>query len=331
MRNRLSIFNFKSRDPLAAIILFVAMVIAIETALSLLPPNRLVRLFQVNRMVSGQAADVQIMGDSVAQGGIIAEDLERMLSDKKVVNRALAGTGPEFSYFILKHDLQLGKVPKTIVYAPSAHTFASLRISRLVGAFCDWPEIFEIVASGKEPFEVLYGIFCKLSYTLRYREQIAETIKGGGRSTTEIAAAAVPVKQSSLSQPETRFPKEHMHPMYRKKFEVQEFNRFFLEKFLELAARHDIKIFWATRPVLPVIYESRKLFNFDADFFQFLDDLSQRHNIHVLQKEFLLFDEAKFSDYTHLNKTGAEQFTRILGEKLFATGQFRNVSVTGGH
>src|SRR5687768_8531187 len=103
MRNRLSIFSFKNRDPLSAIVLFITCVVLVEAALSFLPQNSLIRSFRVSRIPEGAAPDIQIMGDSVARGGIMAEQLTSALSSDRIVyNYALAGTGPEFPYFILK-------------------------------------------------------------------------------------------------------------------------------------------------------------------------------------------------------------------------------------
>jgi len=319
MRNLLSIFNFRNRDPLAAIILFVGLVMALEAALSFLPQNSLIHSFRVSRVSPGPPADVQIMGDSVARDGIIAGHLAQALPPEKVVyNHSIAATGPEFPYFVLRRDIEAGKVPQTLIYAPSPHTFASLRIPLLIGAFCDWREILEIISTGKEPFELIYGVFCKFSYTLRHREQIGELLKGR-KPGTEIPAGAV--SKSELSPPPptgTRFPKDKVHPMYRQKFEVQDFNDVFFQKFLALARKHNIKVYWVTMPVLPVVHDSRQSFGFDAAYYEFLNELRQRHGVEILQGEFLLFEEKEFYDYTHLNKAGAERFTQMLGEKLAA-------------
>jgi hypothetical protein len=289
MPSHSSIFNFKNCDPLKAILLFAALVVMVETSLSFLPQNSLIQSFRDSRVSPGPTPDVQVMGDSVAQGGIIAEQLAQALPDGKIVhNRAIAATGPEFPYFILQRQIAAGKIPKVLICAPSPHTFASLRIPSLVGAFCEWREIMEVARTGQQPFEIIYGVLCKLSYTLRHREEMAD------------------------------FPKEKIHSMYRKPFSVQKFNAILFEKFLTLAQVHQIKVYWATMPALSVVQESRQQFGFEADYEHFLDKLHYQYGVEFLQKEFLIFNDVEFKDYTHLNQAGAEHFTRMLGGKLAA-------------
>ncbi|MFN7140808.1 MAG: hypothetical protein ACK4UN_15840, partial [Limisphaerales bacterium] len=179
MRNLLSIFSFRNRNPLTAIWLFLVLVVALETMFAFLPQNSLVKSFRVTKALPNPAPDIQIMGDSVARDGILADHLQEYLPPGTVVhNFSIAAAGPEFPYFILKRQLDAGLAPKTILYAPSPHTFRSKRVALLVGGFCDWSEVAEIATSLKEPFEVIYGVLCKLSYTLRHREQIGDIVKG---------------------------------------------------------------------------------------------------------------------------------------------------------
>lgn len=318
MPSHSSIFNFKNCDPLKAILLFAALVVMVETSLSFLPQNSLIQSFRDSRVSPGPTPDVQVMGDSVAQGGIIAEQLAQALPDGKIVhNRAIAATGPEFPYFILQRQIAAGKIPKVLICAPSPHTFASLRIPSLVGAFCDWREIMEVARTGQQPFEIIYGVLCKLSYTLRHREEMADLFKGRKQSaetttTPTVSAKPIPAK------PASHFPKEKIHSMYRKPFSVQKFNAILFEKFLTLAQVHQIKVYWATMPALSVVQESRQQFGFEADYEHFLDKLHYQYGVEFLQKEFLIFNDVEFKDYTHLNQAGAEHFTRMLGGKLAA-------------
>jgi hypothetical protein len=303
MRNLLFIFSFKNRNPLTAIFLFVIAVVILEIAFSFRPPNTLMQSLRTNRVATGSVPDWEIMGDSVAQGGIIATQLAGYLSDdQSVTNFAIASTGPEFPYFLLNRQIAAGKAPKKIIYAPSPHTFASKRIAILVGGFCNWREIFEIASSGVQPCEVVYGVLCKVSYTLRHREELKELFK---------------TKKAPATKLETpRYPASRLKPMYKKPFTVEQFNGLFFLKFLTLAQEHNIPIYWVTMPVLPVVSESRKPFNFETDYYRFVDDLEKQFDVRDLQKKFILFGETDFIDYIHLNSVAAERFTEMLGAKL---------------
>lgn len=329
MPNRLSIFNFKNRDPLTAIILFAVLVVVLEGAFRFLPENEMIRTFQQARTGPAEAPDVQIIGASIARSGIVADEFNRNLeSETQVYNGAIPATGPEFAYFLLRRQIEAGKRPNTLLCTYPPHTFGSLRIPLLVN-FCDWGDLREIAATGMRPFDTVYGVLSKLSYTLRNREYIAGQLLRKKRATFT-ASTLPPGAASDASAPKMfapRFPAENLHPMYRKPFEVHPFNRHFLEKFLTLARENNIKVFWTTMPVLPVVYESRKPLNFDDAYYAMLDDLVARHGVELLQKEFLLFSEAEFQDYTHFNQAGAQKLSRFLAEKLHAA---RKLSASNG-
>ena len=101
MPNPSSIFSFKRSNPLAGFVLFVLLVLVIETVLAFMPQNSLITA--IGRIPTpAKSPDFQIMGDSVAQGGIIASQLSDELGGASVANLAVAATGPEFPYFLLK-------------------------------------------------------------------------------------------------------------------------------------------------------------------------------------------------------------------------------------
>ena len=258
-----------------------------------------------------QAPDWQIMGDSVAKGGVLPSQVMAGLApDVSVHNGAVAGTGPEFAYFMLKRQIALGKAPKAIICAPSPHTFSSQRIALLVGGYARWGEIANIVGLGVSTPEVAYGILCKLSYTLRYREQLGSLLRGRRLDAEE---QETPVGGETQTK---HFTVATIHPMYKKAFQVADFNRALLEKFLDLAGRNQIPVYWFTMPVMPAVAEGRAPHHFDADYTAFLADIKQRHNVQILQGDFLVWDEANFHDMTHLNSTGAVRLSKLLGEKL---------------
>lgn len=305
--------NSKVHRSRSALLLTAALIVVIETVLAFLPQNKLVKNFRADT-VPGRAPDWEIFGDSVAQSGLVAQKIAAALPPDTVVhNAAIAGTGPEFPYFILQRQIALGKTPKAIIYAPSPHTFASTRVALVVGGYARWPEIAKIAALGVATPEVAYGVLCKLSYTLRYREELGDLLKGR-RPDAEEQKAAPPGKPS----PAKRFTVASIHPMYKKPFNLADFNAPLLHKFLSLAAEHNVPVYWLTMPVMPAVYESRAPVNFDADYFRFLDSLQQQHGIRFLQREFLIWDEAGFKDMTHLNAASAERLSQLVGEKLSA-------------
>jgi hypothetical protein len=121
---------------------------------------------------------------------------------------------------------------------------------------------------------------------------------------------------ASPNKPVKHYTVADLHPMYKKRFEVQRFNRLFLEKFLLLAQEHHIPVYWVTMPVLPAVYESRRQFQFEQNYHAFLNDLQVRYDVRLLQTEFMVLGDENFRDSTHLNRAAAEHFTALLGRKL---------------
>jgi hypothetical protein len=313
MRNLSSIFSFKNRDPFAAIVLFAVLVISIETMLAFVGKTNWKVSFKGDVALPAKSPDLQVMGDSVAKGAVICQQLtEALPGHPYVLNTAIGGSGPEFSYFVLKREIAAGKAPKAILCAPSPHTFASGRIALLAGAFCTWPEIAELAKQRIAPCEIIYGIFTKLSWTLRYREQLADRMRGRAPETE----GPQPVTDRMAGVVHRHYPAENLRSSHKQPFGVFRLNEIFLDKFMVLAEENHIPVYWATPPVLSVVYENRKQYNFDQAYFRFLDDVSAKYHVQTLQREFLIYPEDEFIDYDHLDKAGAARFTQLLAEKI---------------
>jgi hypothetical protein len=313
MPSRSSIFNFDRSNPLLAIAIFAFLVVVLEAEFSFLPDNQLLQQFHAAGLPP-RAPDWQIMGDSVARSGIVATQLSACLDNKFVFNAAIPATGPDFPYFTLKRELDAGLAPKAIIYAPSPHTFASRRVALLVGGYCTWPEIGEVLETRHEVTETVYGILCKISHTLRNREKI------GGRFKSTVADEMQ--EEYGVSNPGTplasprHFTVAQILPALKKPFKVRNFNQVMLEKFLQLARDNHIPVYWVTMPVLPAVYEARKPYHFDEAFQAFLADLQKRYGIIVVQKEFVVLNDQDFHDSLHLNHPAAVNYTRYLGGKF---------------
>ena len=160
---------------LSAMALLAGAVVVIEAGLGLWGPEcTLVKEYRqvIARAMREPAPDLLIMGDSVARGsilaGVVAEQLGPELSAR---NDAMQGTGPEVAYFTLKRELDAGKVPKAVLYAPSPHTFASTRMHIAAGGFCTWPEVIDLLRSGHDRIDILGSTLLR-SPTPDYRDSL---------------------------------------------------------------------------------------------------------------------------------------------------------------
>jgi hypothetical protein len=71
-----------------------------------------------------------------------------------------------------------------------------------------------------------------------------------------------------------------------------------------------------TMPVMSIVHENRKQFGYDEAFYAFLDDMKSRCGVELLQRDFMIYEEDYFMDYTHVNYLGAQRVTKFIAEKL---------------
>jgi hypothetical protein len=314
MRNLLSIFSFKKENPLRGFLLFLALVAGIESVLAFRPENTLITSLK-NIRPPDKSPDIQIMGDSLAYFGIVPGDLSLDLGGRIVENLAVPGTGPAFPYFMLKRQISEGRPPKSIILAPSSHGFGASHTALLVSSYATWPEVFECAASRHEPLEVLYGVICRGSYTLRHREQLAEVLKGRG-STDDAEKAIIQKHQTAPKTKTNPYPLSGVYPMYKKPFSEAPFAVHFFERFLQEAKERNIPIYWVSMPTLAVTNEARAPYRYQEDYGLFLLRIREKYKMDVLFAENPVMAPENFKDYAHLNPTGAKRFTEMLAQVL---------------
>jgi hypothetical protein len=298
----------------------LAALVVIEVVLNLaLPESAMVAYFDRVRQiaVAQESVDIEVLGDSVARTGLWPEVLEPELGDGiDVENYALQGSGPVFSYYLLRDQIEHGVAPKYILYAHSPHTFAGVRYPILVGTFCTWSESFELLSTG-EPFEVIFGMFNKISYTLRYREQFEKLMRGDityfieDRSTM-VGAELFEWEQDHITRQDFTQP---MPDRYDMPFTVSELNRRYLKRFIDLAKQHGITILWVTMPLPQQVLDNRNRIGFTRDYGAFVDSITA-DNVIMLQPDFTVIDNRCFRDHSHMNADGGIAFSETIARKL---------------
>ncbi|MEO5618235.1 MAG: hypothetical protein ABIS67_10720 [Candidatus Eisenbacteria bacterium] len=314
-----------SRSILTALVLLVAF----ETALAFVPENVMIRTMHWMRrlLVREPAAAVQIHGDSVSQGALLASEIEKALPPgMRVVNASLQGSGPEFTYFLFKRQVESGRVPGSILIAHSPHTFVTHRMGVLVGAFLGWSEMPEAFLHGRHFFDTLYGVLCKLSFTLRHREELSDLVKGrrGAIRTwedplpTEQWVRAAGAADEAKWAREGKSPAGPLHPVYLRGFAVDPGEHAFLARTLALARARNVRVYWLTLPEHEAVAAARDSFGFETAYYGFVDSLAARGEITLLQREFEVLPASEFGDYTHLRLRAALRLSREVGEKIGA-------------
>ncbi len=305
----------------------IMVVVLMELALCFVPENVIIRTMRWMRAVleHDPAPTVQIHGDSVAQVALHTEVIEAQLPHGVTVrNAALPGSGPEFTYFLLRRQVKAGHIPRAILLAHSPHTFVTSRMGTLVGGFLHFDEVPEAFAAGHDFFDTLYGVFCRLSFTLRHREELGEFVKGrrdalsdwGGPIQTRQRVREAMAETQARASREPGAPLGPLHPMHLGAFKVDRGEQEFLRRTLALARAHGITVYWMTLPEHEVIATARDSAGFTTAYLAFVDSLSARGEVVVLQRAAPVRPAAEFRDHLHMRLPAALVWSKEAGRQL---------------
>ena len=321
-------------------------ILLVEAALRLMPEGFMERTLDVRmaEIISMPGPRVQIMGDSVAAGGVDAANVAESagLPTGSVQNYSLPGTSPMFAYFTLQRELAAGRVPGRIIFAPHPGSMKSPKIDRFMGRFATARESVGLLKHGVPLTEWLFGAACRASVAMNEREEFRLAVTQGdfGFFATLMEAGisvhysqikitqAAPPKVPVLFTPAT-IPAELEMP-----FSVDRINALYIDEFCSLAAKHGIQVAWVTVPVLR-IYNEVAMGGAggagEAKFQAYLDALAARHpNVILLRRKLEVYPDNCFNDPWHLNPYGALLFSRELGKALGGAPSKGAGQISGG-
>lgn len=111
---------------------------------------------------------------------------------------------------------------------------------------------------------------------------------------------------------------EHKDLVKSNEFVVSKLNLYYLDMFLRVCERNDIKVFLCFPPILKELYEQEIKGNYLRSYESFLRDKSRYYTKAILVTDGFYVVPMTSLSYTidHLNEKGASDFTRILGEKI---------------
>jgi hypothetical protein len=276
-------------------------------------------------MASEPAPDIQILGDSVARSGFLAS----ALTDERTIARsdAMPGSGPVFSYFLLRDAVRAGHVPKALVIAHSPHVLGQLRYPLVVGGFAHWSEIPELAMDFGWWSETVYGVLTRMSYILMHRDSFRDIITNKDFTFFKEKDSSVALFSDRKELitfrkelPEGQFSKNKLTTavpnFYDKPFLVTPENDRYFRRILTLAKEHNIKVYWLTMPAPAGVKASRSKVNFEPDMLGYLQQFEQRGELTILRSEMVVYDDLMFRDWLHLNLAGAVKFGCELRQQI---------------
>jgi hypothetical protein len=288
--------------------------------------------------VKKPAADIAIMGDSVAAGSIDPKVISAGLGGGKmsVGNYALAGSSPLYCYFQLRRLLNEGRRPSVIIYAPHPATLGLPMVDRFFGRFATVDEMFDSARHGVSLSDVVIGVASRLSYTVRYREEIrALVVDGNPGFITTARKKPVPWEGPlrTIQMPpvpsEPRDPVDFagiMSPALRRPFHVDASVDAAIHRFLNEARQQGITVYcW----ILPSCESLAKLDHYQNGVREYRDYMKTMENdglIKPLNSESQVWPDRYFFDPWHVGQYGAALQSRLLLKALESSG----IAAAGG-
>jgi hypothetical protein len=273
------------------------------------------------------AADIQVMGDSVAYGSIWASVIADSLEDSKtVVNYGIPGSDPIVSYFLLQRQVNSGNAPRTVLYAHAPHTFSENRnIAVIVGAFCNIRETFDLLLTGFNASDLAYGLMTKVSYSLRYRDSIRQLLIGGETDFFTREDRAVLFGEERMLRylaDDPRFAERNANglpeppALLYDPFLISPRKREYVDRMMKLASNNNIQIFWVSLPVPRATYAIRSKSEFFNDYYSAVDKLVASSSLEYLRRDVQVLPDQDFRDYWHLQASTGAQFSKDLAGSL---------------
>jgi hypothetical protein len=315
---------------LTPVYLFIIAVLVIESAMRLLPEGFMTRTLQhrAEEIRYLPAAPIQLMGDSVSSGIHVGRLQEFVGIDQQISNYSLPGTSPMFNYFVLRRQLAGGHKPKVIVFAPHPCTWREPFVDRFLARFANPRESTQLLRDGVDFSDWFYGMLCRASYTLRYREELYLAVTQGDRRFFRTWENLVPSVQNTSAKIEpaeapptppgpSKLDWQQLPPSLTAPISIHPYNRLYFEKFCRLADQNGIRIVWLTLPEPQVFRDHFAQTARTAAYAPFLHAMQARHkNLQILSAEIPVMPDNHYSDAWHMNRYGAWTFARQAGQQL---------------
>lgn len=275
-------------------------------------------------------AQVLCFGDSVLKQGLAPTVIEAK-GGMPAYNFAMAGGQAPGDYFLLRRALASGARPSAVV----VELFPKLMATEPKFNVENWPflanpaDCFGLARACRDPLLFADLVTRELIPSVRCRNSIRANLLAALNGSfvhyvREIDSARRNWKinrgaEIVASRPGPAGDLDLWMKGYFPEFACDLANRHYIKKFLDLAARHQIPVFWVLPPYQPALQARCEKSGFDAAHVAFIRALQARYpGLYVLDGRHANYDPAVFSDFHHLGREGAEVFSADVARRLRA-------------
>jgi hypothetical protein len=277
------------------------------------------RFARHNARVEGPRRELLVLGTSMAQQGVVAPGLERA-TGLHTYNLAVCGGTCLSSLTILRQAIAAGSRP--VAVALDVHPgFLTSAYSTLTTPLMDLltpGELMRLAWTESDPIFLAQVGLSKALPSLYYRPVIravvADALKGKHTShaidnlvyaiNRRHNAGSLLIPKLVATEPGVRADFRAMLGTKQEPLEASQ--RRALVELLDLAAAHDIRVYWLIMPLAPPLQELRAGLNLDAAYDQLIQPYLDRYpNLVVVDGRRSEFPESAFLDNCHLSSAGA--------------------------
>jgi hypothetical protein len=266
-----------------------------------------------------RTAEILCMGDSLVKHGLLPEILSSRLG-RSAYNLAICAAPPPAQYYLLRHALDSGARPRTLVI----DFMPGLLAGTPSHATNYWPEMLndrELVELSLRYRDFQFFVDASLARLLpshrsrwEIRNKIAAALEGG---EDRLATTNRAVRRNwglhrgaQFTQDNHAFRGElseadHVRHLSNQ-FWCHRLNREYIHKILDLASSRDIQVFWLLPPVSPAAQSRRVERGADEKYTRFVGEIAAKHpNLVILDARGSGYDHTRFVDAIHLTGKGA--------------------------
>ncbi|HEV3168136.1 MAG TPA: hypothetical protein VGZ22_29300 [Isosphaeraceae bacterium] len=273
--------------------------------------------------------EVLCVGDSLMKFGLMPQIIEKRLG-VRAFNLSLSAGSPPAMYFVFRHAIENGARPKAVLVDLAPHGFSfDVNINRVV-----WPELFD----ARDAFDLAWttgdsGVFGEtivgeLLPSVRWRSSIRANLlkaihseQNNSRYLAELFLRSSRRNRGAFitRQTDAFFGRvdDFTSAFFPPAWKLDPVNLRYVRRFLDLAARHRVPVYWLMPPFLPEVHTRRAQLGLDGAYSQLLLALQVRYpNLTVIDARTSGYGQDAHNDPLHLNRKGAIAFTTDVAEIL---------------
>ncbi len=274
-----------------------------------------------------RAADVVTLGDSVLKFGFAPKVFERA-TGRRADNWSTVGNPPAVALSLLRAHFRAGGKPRAIFvdFKPlllDQGDRPDLDAWARVATFAD---ALELAFTTRDPDYAAGFALAWIFPSVRNRPAIRLEILGrlGGYPAPDPAPAAARERGWRINRGGQLLPPDpraatvaefaNEKPNLRPGWSCRPGNLASIASFFDLAARHDVPVYWVLTPIHPRLQGARDALGLDATFTRFVGEQARRApgRVTVVDARRLGLGPDRFVDATHLDGRGAVDFTAAL-------------------